>query len=419
MRTETLRFPLKIKRGSVTVKIYRTAQADTRSGFVYQVAWSVGGRRFLLRRADLADARLEAVTKAEQLAAGKIDVAQQMTADDAGTFNQARRLCGKVPLLAALGEWARARELTQGNILPAAEAWRGRNAAKIERKRVADIVTDFLKSKTKAGFNVAEDHASVFESIRTGLGEQFIDSISAQKLDVWLAKIGHPVSRNTYRKRIVSVWRWARDHGYLPAEARTAAERTQRAREEAPEIGIISAATWAQFLSLIRGQHPDLLATAVTAGFCGLRRNEIHGQTWQDINLAERFLRVTTAKRGTPARRLVPLSDAAVEWLMLCPGEHKGPIGKGVSIDRTRKAARDATPKIDLPENCFRHAFISHRVAATGTVSETALEAGNSPAIVHRHYRELVTKAEGLAWFAVRPGKAGGVVGMDGKAVAS
>lgn len=79
----------------------------------------------------------------------------------------------------------------------------------------------------------------------------------------------------------------------------------------------MSAATWKTFLELVRASAPDLIAAAAIAGFAGLRRAEIHAQQWEDINLKEKFLRVTKGKRGTPARRLVPLSDAAVEWLML------------------------------------------------------------------------------------------------------
>jgi len=367
--------------------------------------------------ATYAEAHAEASLKADQLAAGKVNAAVDLTGDDAAALVEARLVLKGAPLLSALREWAKARDLTGGHVIPAAEAWKARHAAKFARKKVADVVTEFCRAKTKAGFKVADDHSSIFDAIKDQLGDEFIDSVSAHKLEAFLALRENPVSRNTYRKRIVAVWRWARGRGYLPRDVMTEAEHTQRAREEAPEIGIISAATWARFLEFIRSDHQDHLAAAVLAGFCGLRRSEIHGQKWEDVNLAEKFLRVTKAKRGTPAWRLVPLSDAAVEWLMLCPGEHKGAIGDALAVDKFRKAAREAKPAFELPENCFRHAYISHRVATTGSVAETALEAGNSPQIVHRHYRERVSKAEGAAWFGVRPIKAGDVFGMDGKKV--
>jgi hypothetical protein len=72
-----------------------------------------------------------------------------------------------------------------------------------------------------------------------------------------------------------------------------------------------------------------------------------------------------------------------------------------------RKWAKEAS--INCPENAFRHSFISYRVAKTGDVPSTALEAGNSPSVVFKHYRELVEKKDGEAWFALTPYAAGRV----------
>lgn len=418
------RFPVSIRRGSVVTRVYRIERKEkpkekrkkgTRQKRkireVFTAAWHLGGQRQTRQFRDYSTAYAEATLKAEQLAAGKVNAAASLTGEDGAALVEARRLCGSVPLFSALKEWKRACDLTGGHIIAAAEAWKARNVGKIARKRVDTVVDEFCRSKTAAGFNIAHDHSSILNSIKADLGAEFIDGVSAQKLDAWLAKRENPASRNTYRKQIVSLWRWAQKRGYLPRDTKTEPEQTERAREEAPEIGIINASIWANLLELVRATDPDLIAVATVAGFCGLRRSEIHAQKWEDVNLEEKFLRVSYAKRGTPARRLVPLCDAAVEWLMLC-SDRAGAIGPSFGLDHLRKLAREAKPKIDLPENCFRHSWVSHRVAATGNVSETALEAGNSPQIVHRHYRELVTKTEGAKWFAVRPGKLGEVVSI-------
>jgi hypothetical protein len=54
-------------------------------------------------------------------------------------------------------------------------------------------------------------------------------------------------------------------------------------------------------------------------------------------------------------------------------------------------------------QNALRHSFISYRVAEVKDVPRVALEAGNSPAMIFRHYRELVTAEAAGAWFAIRP----------------
>ncbi len=394
-----LKFPIAIKSGSTVVKVYRVRHQSAAAGYVYTVSYHIGRRRFLPQFASLDAAVNEARLRAGQLAGGKLDAAS-FARTDSDELVAARKLAGDTPLLSAIAEWAKARVLTAGNVLPAAEAWKARNLAQIARKRVSEVVVAFKAAKTKAGFNVAKDHHDCFEKITADLGEYFIDMVTAAQLSTWLAKRENPTTRNTYRKRIVSVWRWAQRNGYLPRDLKTEAEQTDAAREEAPVVGIISAETFGNLLEHFRAKHPELLPPLVLAGFCGMRRAEIHSQTWEDINLQEKFARVTKAKRGTPARRLVPLCPAAIEWFMLCP-ERKGPICNTLEMDRIRKLGMEA--EFNLPENCFRHAYISHRVADTGNIPQASLDAGNSPQIINRHYRELVTKAEGQAWFSIAP----------------
>jgi hypothetical protein len=53
--------------------------------------------------------------------------------------------------------------------------------------------------------------------------------------------------------------------------------------------------------------------------------------------------------------------------------------------------------------NALRHSFISCRVAKNKNVNEVAMEAGNSPDMIFKHYRELVTEPEADHWFGVAP----------------
>lgn len=54
-------------------------------------------------------------------------------------------------------------------------------------------------------------------------------------------------------------------------------------------------------------------------------------------------------------------------------------------------------------KNGLRHSYISYRVADIQNVNQTALESGNSPAIIFRHYRELVRPADAKKWFGIEP----------------
>jgi hypothetical protein len=54
-------------------------------------------------------------------------------------------------------------------------------------------------------------------------------------------------------------------------------------------------------------------------------------------------------------------------------------------------------------QNALRHSFASYRLAAIQDAAKVALEMGNSPAMLFKHYRELVTPEAAAQWFAISP----------------
>ncbi len=197
---------------------------------------------------------------------------------------------------------------------------------------------------------------------------------------------------------------------WLPAPARAlGGARPERARENVTKIGIIDADTFQRLLVWFKANHPNLLGAVALACYCGIRSDEIHGkrgrrsvrQLWADIHLDRKFVQVTVAKTNTPAWRLVPLCDAAVEWLKIARTLNPKDVEvcEAAGIKRARKVAIEA--KFTLPENCFRHSFISHRVAQLQDKPRVALEAGNSVKEIDRRYRVPLTREDGDAWFAL------------------
>lgn len=416
-----------VKVGNAVVKIYRIKHKTTASGFAYAVATrGADGKRHLSQFADLADATEEARLKAGQLNAGRVEGAE-MTRSDRDELQAAKAITGAVPLLSALEEWRKARELTAGHTLTACEAWAARNGTAFESVTLTEASKRFLAAKTASGVSVKKSYGRVFPELLKVFGERTIATLDAKELQAWMEKrFPHPVTRNTVRKRCVSLWRWARKKNYLPRDVQSEAELIDTAQEPHLEIGIIDAATFARLLHFFREKHSQYLGALALAGFAGLRRSELHAQAWEDVNLEAGHLKVTAAKANTPAKRLIPLSPAAVQWLLLC-ANRKGLVSFNAEIhrvnlamDRIRDIAQAAKDDAGeplfppLPENCFRHACISHRVAQTGNVAETSLEMGNSAKIIFAHYRALVTKAEGEKWFTIptEPAKPAEVIDM-------
>ena len=59
--------------------------------------------------------------------------------------------------------------------------------------------------------------------------------------------------------------------------------------------------------------------------------------------------------------------------------------------------------KIDWPRKVLRDSFISYRIAIVQSADQVALEAGNSPSIIFKHYRELATEDLADQWFGILP----------------
>jgi hypothetical protein len=96
----------------------------------------------------------------------------------------------------------------------------------------------------------------------------------------------------------------------------------------------------------------------------------------------------------------VPISENLKAWLL----PH---VGRGLAVPsaETYRKVTNLSRRlgIEWPHNVLRHSFISYRIAKIKNANEVALEAGNSPDIIFRHYRELATEAQADAWFAIVP----------------
>jgi len=406
-------FPMRIRAGNASVSVYRVKHVRMPNGFQFVVAWNSPSGRQRRTFNDEARAVAEARATAQQLNSGHVDAAQ-MTSAERDEWIAAREIAntaGKVPLLSAMQEWARARELARGNLFAAVEFWAERNGSKTRSITVADAVERYLRARRADGVNVDVGALRTLKPTRVQnsfydtFAPRLLASVTTNELANWLETHPHPVTRNTHRKWIVALWRWCRKRGFLPLDVTTAAERTDRAHEprESP-VEIMTAQQLRDVFALVASEHAHYLPALALAAFCGMRSAEVHGQKWADIDFERGFVRVTNAKPRTPANRRVPLCETAKAWLE--PSRRGGgEVCANLALERVRGIARVAG--LGLPRNGLRHTWISARVEISGDVARTALEAGTSTAKIHRHYRELMKPEEAKNWFSVLPSELG------------
>jgi integrase len=398
-----------VSSGNVTVKVYRVPYARAKAGCQFVVAWKSPTGRQRKTYSDADTALDEAALKAHQLNAGQHGAAS-MSDSDRAELQEARSLAADVPVLAALREWRAAHDLTRGQLLPAAQAWSAKHAGGTQRITAALALKRYLAARRAAGINVAAGPERTFmprrgPAVARGflptLGDRQLAELTPDDLALWLANFAHPVTHNTHRRRLVAFFRWCRRRGYLPLDVMTAAERTDPAMEDDDShVEILNLTQIRRAFELITAKAPHYLPVLALATLAGLRRIELHGQDWRDIDLARGFLRVTKVKPRTPARRQVPILPALAAWLRP-HARRSGPICDNLALDRIRDICR--TAGLALADNGFRHTWISARVQTTGDKARTALEAGTSVKMIDRHYLEVMTPAEAAAILAFQP----------------
>jgi len=403
-------WPRVVTVGNASTTVYQTAHPRTKSGFVYVIAWRTPEGRKRKGFTSEARALTEARVIAEQLNTGFVQSAR-MSVVEREEWVVACAIAREkgIPLVSAMREWQSAFEITGGRVLDAIKVWEEKHAAPKAAVTVGEAVSLYIAAQREKGVKthlgaertLCTDHGTTeCPSFRARFGACKLAEVSVEALSQWLAGAANPVTRNTRRKHLVALWRWCRKRGHLPLDVTTVAERTDPAQVPPHRIGLIEpSALVAAFRCVVRRSPRDIPAMALAA-FCGMRSFEVQGQRWEDLDWERKFLRVSNAKHNTPARRQVPLCETALAWLA---AHHKsdGPVCEGAAIYRVRELSRSAG--FPLAENGFRHTWISARVEITGDIPRTALEAGTSVQMIHRHYRDLLRPEEAAAWFAVMP----------------
>jgi hypothetical protein len=223
--------------------------------------------------------------------------------------------------------------------------------------------------------------------------------------------------------------------------------------------GDIEVFTPSEMIEILQHANERMYPFLVLGAFAGIRHAEIQRLDWGDIHFDEGIIEIRASKAKTASRRLVPIVDNLREWLM----EHREASGevawhRNVAFEmhviskRANKARREAWArrhgvtaeqlkaneeraanaqkkkaetrkqkhKGDVPpgaetaeiegwvpfawkHNALRHSFISYRVADIQNIPQVAVEAGNSPQMILKHYRELVRAKAAKEWFAIRP----------------
>jgi integrase len=393
------RFPVTVKKGYATVKIYEVKNRDRTN---YTVSYIGPQGRQRRNFADLDLAKREATNVAQHLAVGDME-ALKLTGREKQIYVEAERaIVGTgLPLHSVAHEFARAFDILGGaHIVEAARYYKKHVDTDLPQLSVQEVVDKFYAAKQAEGVS-----AMYLKDIRGLLGDfarAFVcplSSVQPDDLRQYLnAKRIGLVSKANRRRLLVTLFNFAKAQSWLRVNEETAAEALGTYKIKRREVEIY---TPAEIVRLVGAADTDFVPYITLIAFGGVRREELHkGLLWQSINFDRGYIIVPAAIAKTGRKRKIVMHENLLAWLS--PYRVKsGPI---FAQDPQRRIAKVVKASgVKWKRNALRHSFGSYRMEQTKNEGQVALEMGNSPQVVKDHYFEIVDERAAKAYWSIKP----------------
>jgi integrase len=266
-------------------------------------------------------------------------------------------------------------------------------------RKIREVVADLLAARAADGMSprYLGDLRVRLGRFALSFGEEMIAGISASRIDEWLRGLGvGAVTRNTFRRRLAVLFNFAKRRGYVTENP---VADVERAKEREAEIEILSVG---QVARLLESASSDMLPFWAIGAFAGLRRAEIERLTWSEVDFDADVIEVKASKSKTASRRLVTIQPNLRAWL----APYRTRIGRVCPVNLKRKINDDrerAGLRAGWPQNALRHSFGSYYLAQFNDAAKLALEMGNSPVTIFRHYRQLVKPKQAERYWKIAP----------------
>lgn len=422
MSTPDTRFPIIVKAGSATVKVYRTTKADGYTS--YAVPFYQDGRRRVRFFQDLPTAKREALVIARGIASGEGHAAA-LPAKARLAYARADQLLEPldVPVEVAVAEYVEARRHlapTGAGIVVAAQDYARRHGSIVGHKTVAEAVAELLaqieseQGNTRGGTRRKDAWLAL---LRYHLGKLARDlrcevaSLNSATLGPWL--VGLKVSERTRcntRAAVAYLLHWCQSRNYLARDV-DPMEGVQNFRKR--RVGAVTVIGATELSRLLEHAPDDFVAYLALRAFAGLRNCEAARLDWASIDSKEGWIEIpdqAARQSGKDAgvARMVKIRPVLAAWL--APHARKsGPVCPYASpVTMLARVAK--TAKVTMPRNALRHSFISAAVTISNDLNAVSIEAGNSPAIIRAHYWRRMRPKAATAWFNVMPAAGSNVI---------
>ena len=419
--------PLEIKSGSAVVKIYPTWDRKyhrTEDGQKklkvqnpqFTVAYYVGSTRKLRKFSSLENAKSEAKSIAAKISSGDI-AAVQLAGRDAVSYSEAKKVLASLdpgmPLDVAIRRFVDA-EASLGklgsSIEVAAKDYALRNAGLATSRSLQDIVEEFIEFKRSTG--LGHRYIKDLNRLRKFSHDLSltVNDLTTDIIQAFLAPLGSARTQHNYFRLIRTLINYAVQKKYVSPSLLEEINLVALPRIPSSPTEIF---TPDELIELLTVCSLEILPWLAAGAFCGVRMAEFLKLDWKDIDLERKLVFVQAQNAKTAARRAIPLCASGCELLQPLKQasgkaahysqENKFTAAATIAVNRHRQASSNDPQQFVWKKNALRHSFCSYRLAQLKNAAQVAYEAGNSPAMLFRHYHELVAEDEAERWFNAMP----------------
>ncbi|MEX1113672.1 MAG: tyrosine-type recombinase/integrase, partial [Akkermansiaceae bacterium] len=387
-----------MKFGSANVPVYRS---ESKGRVRFMVCSYRDGKRIRKIFNSLDEAKKEALFVAQRIQSGMQHVTD-IKPHERDHYVKAVELLGgfDIPLVAAVEDYVQARKLAESESLTSmATDYRKFFKPLTRRVTVTELVAELLVTRKQDG--ASKTYVAQLKTILTRFADTFpgeILGITSSDIDAWLR--GFKVSASSRNSMLVCVkvlFSYARSQNCLPAEQMTAPEQLKKVKIKSDDVSVF---TPKQMEKILHAAPPHLIPILAVGAFAGIRMAELNRLDWSAFDLERGFIELRADQAKTASRRLVPITENLRAWIE--PLQRKGKVVRHAALHREVTSLARAL-KMEWPRNVLRHSFISNRIAIVKSADQVALEAGNSPSVIFKNYRELTTEDEANEWFGILP----------------